>query len=337
MTTSNYSAPPDTEVASTGAQFMTGSIDLRGVGKKFSGGHRALHDVTTHLPGGRIYGLIGRNGAGKTTLLRAIAGQLRVEGDVTIDGQQVIDNRAVLDRLILSGPDAAWPTDVKVNALLAMGAARWETWNRDLAARYVKEYDLDVKKSLGTMSRGQKSLVSIVMGLAAQCPITLLDEPYLGLDVQNREMFYRHLLEDVERNPRTIILSTHHIEDASKILEDVIFIDRGRITGVDALERVTERIAVLTGSEAAVSDQLAALNAQEALLSETTMGGQRRVFVDIRALGRGNPHAVPMDSARMDNLLAGTGVRMTHPDLEQAVMALTGRELGVNDSGHSNT
>lgn len=329
MISNSYSAPSASGAGRPGAPAVGGSIDLRGVTKKFIGGHLALNEVTAHLPGGRIYGLIGRNGAGKTTLLRAMAGQLRVDGEVTVDGQQVIDNRAVLDRLILSGPDAAWPTDVKVKALLAMGAARWATWDQKLADRYVKEYDLDVGKSLGTLSRGQKSLVSIVMGLAAQCPITLLDEPYLGLDVQNRQLFYRHLLEDVERNPRTIILSTHHIEDASKILQDVIFIDRGRITGVDALDDVTERIAVLTGSDAAVSAQLTALGAQDAVLSEAGAGGQRRAFVDMKALPCGE-----MDSARMESLLAGTGVRLTHPDLEQAVMALTGRDLGVKGDEH---
>lgn len=331
MTTSKNTPSLSTGVGSCTAQPATGSIELRGVTKKFGGSHLALNDVTAQLPGGRIYGLIGRNGAGKTTLLRAIAGQLRVDGEVTIDGQQVIDNRSVLDRLILSGADAAWPTEVKVKSLLAMEAARWATWDQAMAERLIREYELDVKKSLGTLSRGQKSLVSIVMGLAAQCPITLLDEPYLGLDVQNRQLFYRHLLEDVERNPRTIILSTHHIEDAAKILQDVIFIDKGRITGVDALEHVTERIAVLTGSEAAVATQLTALDAHDAVLSEATTGGQRRAFVDMQALACG-----PMDSERMEDLLAGTGVRMTHPDLEQAVMALTGRELEVNGGGNGN-
>ena len=330
MTTNSYPASTAGS-ASPVAQVPPGSICLRGVAKKFGGNSLALNNINAQLPGRRVYGLIGRNGAGKTTLLRAIAGQLRVEGEVTIDGQQVIDNRAVLDRVILSGPDAAWPTDVKVKALLAMGAARWATWDRHLADRYVKEYELDVNKSLGTLSRGQKSLVSIVMGLAAQCPITLLDEPYLGLDVQNRQLFYRHLLEDVERNPRTIILSTHHIEDAAKILEDVIFIDRGHITGVSELERVTERIAVLTGSEAAVATQLTAINAHDAVLSEATAGGQRRAFVDMQALACG-----PMDAERMESLLSGTGVRMTHPDLEPAVMALTGRELEVNGDDNGN-
>lgn len=211
-----------------------------------------------------------------------------------------------------------------------MGAARWATWDRHLADRYIKEYELDVNKSLGTLSRGQKSLVSIVMGLAAQCPITLLDEPYLGLDVQNRQLFYRHLLEDVERNPRTIILSTHHIEDAAKILEDVIFIDRGHITGVSELERVTERIAVLTGSEAAVATQLTAINAHDAVLSEATAGGQRRAFVDMQALActngcRANGKSAIWHRCAYDASRSGT-----------SCYGLTGRELEVNGDDNGN-
>lgn len=313
------------------------TIDLRDVSRTFggpikraiSGGKPALDHATGQIQGGRVYGLIGRNGAGKTTLLRALAGQLRVTGEVTYDGQPVWDNPHVLDRLILSGPDVPWPTDISVKKLLAVVAARWSTWDFELAERLIADYQLDISKKLDAMSRGQKSLVSIVIGLASQCPVTLLDEPYLGLDVQNREMFYRHLLEDVERNPRTFIISTHHIDDAARVLDSVILIDRGRITGISDLEGLTERVALLSGSTAAVEAQLAALRCDSSsLLSDATTAGARRVTLDLHALPSPEGAGGRMTPKRLAAQLEGTGVRLHMADLEQSVLAMTGREIG---------
>lgn len=106
------------------------SYELRQVTRHFggpikralTGGTPALDGATATLPGGRVYGLIGRNGAGKTTLLRAMAGQVRVKGELLVDGQPVWDNPEVLDRIILAGPDVPWPTEVKVKKLLSVAA-----------------------------------------------------------------------------------------------------------------------------------------------------------------------------------------------------------------------
>lgn len=298
--------------------------------RALTGGTPALDHVNATLPFGRVYGLIGRNGAGKTTLLRAMAGQLRVKGEVTYDGAPVWDNQQVLDGIILSGPDVPWPTDYKVKKLLAITAARWSTWDQGLAEQLIEDFELDTNRNLSSMSRGQKSLVSIVIGLAAQCSVTLLDEPYLGLDVQNREMFYRHLLADVERNPRTFIISTHHIDDAARVLDSVILIDRGHITGVSDLQGLTERIVLLSGSSTALSAQLRDLEVDpSSLLFDATAGGTRRVTLD---LATAFPHA-SKSAAALAQYLEGTGVRMHLADLEKAVLALTGRDIHAEEGG----
>lgn len=295
------------------------SIELRDVRRKLGSTH-ALDGATAHLPGGRVYGLIGRNGAGKTTLLRTIAGQLRAKGEVLIGGQPVFDNTAVLNGLILSGPDVPWPADIKVKQLLNVAAARWGTWDHRYADHLCEVFEIDTRKPLSKLSRGQKSLVSIVIGLAAQCPVTLLDEPYLGLDVQNRELFYKLLLQDVERNPRTFILSTHHVDDAARILDSVVLLDKGRITGVGTLESITERIAILSGSAAAVDATLGEVGAAGSVLNDATSSGLRRLALDTHRLGVSSVQDL---AARIE----GSGVRVTRADLEQAVLALTGREF----------
>lgn len=300
-------------------------IELRDVRRKL-GTTRALDGATSHLAGGRVYGLIGRNGAGKTTLLRAIAGQLRIKGEILIGGQPVFDNPAVLSRLILAGPDVPWPTEIKVKQLFSVAAARWETWDKHYANQLCEDFDIDTRKTLAKLSRGQKSLVSIVIGLAAQCPITLLDEPYLGLDVQNRELFYRHLLQDVERNPRTFILSTHHVDDAARILDSVVLLDKGRITGVGTLESITERIAILSGSAMAVEATLGEVGAASSVLSDATSSGLRRVVLDTHRLRTDSADCI--NSVQdLSSRIEGSGVRVVGADLEQAVLALTGREF----------
>ena len=313
------------------------TIELRNVARTFggpikraiTGGKPALDGATATLEMGRVYGLIGRNGSGKTTLLRALAGQLRVTGEILYEGQPVWDNEVVLDNLILVGADVPWPNDVKVSKLFAIAANRWSTWDQHYADKLIEDYELDTSKRLPALSRGQKSIVSIVMGLAAQCPVTLLDEPYLGLDVQNREMFYRHLLEDVERNPRTFIISTHHIDDVARVLDAVMLLDRGRITGVSDLNDLTERVALLSGSSSAVEAQLAALQcAPDSLLSDATSAGVRKVTLDLHSC----PSTIPMRPERLTSLLEGTGVRFRLADLEQAVLAMTGRDIAEEDA-----
>lgn len=294
-------------------------IELRDVRRKLGATH-ALDSATAHLPGGRVYGLIGRNGAGKTTLLRTISGQLRAQGEILIGGQPVYDNTEVLNSLILSGPDVPWPADIKVKQLFSVVAARWETWDQRYAGQLCEDFEVDTRKPLSKLSRGQKSLVSIVIGLAAQCPVTLLDEPYLGLDVQNRELFYKHLLQDVERNPRTFIISTHHVEDAARILDSVVLLDKGRITGVGTLDAITERIAILSGSAAGVDAALGEVGAAGSVLNDATSSGLRRVVLDTHGLGT--------DSVQdLATRIEGSGVRVTSADLEKAVLALTGREF----------
>lgn len=132
-----------------------------------TGGTPALDGATATLPGGRVYGLIGRNGAGKTTLLRAMAGQVRVKGTLLVDEQPVWDNPDVLDRVILAGLDDPWHTEVSIRKLPSVTAVRWATWDHASAESLIADYQLDTSKKLSELSRGQRSLVSVVLGLAA--------------------------------------------------------------------------------------------------------------------------------------------------------------------------
>ena len=199
--------------------------------------------------------------------------------------------------------------------MLAVAARRWRTWDDDLATRLVRDFRLETRKKVGDLSRGQRSMVGIVTGLAAQAPVTLLDEPYLGLDVENRDLFYRHLLHDIERNPRTVVMSTHHIDDASRVLDSVMLMADATVREVVPVDDLTARMRVLTGSSVAVAQVCSALAArgQGRILLDDATGGARRVTVDMAAAEA---------AGTLDGLASDHGVRVTEPRLDHAVLAL---------------
>ena len=164
--------------------------------------------------------------------------------------------------------------------------------------------------------------MSIILGLAAQCPITLLDEPYLGLDVQSREAFYQFLMADLERNPRTVILSTHHLGDVARLLDQVIIIDEGKLLESGPLETVSGRIHLVSGPSQAVSAFLEQWSSSlpvapsSFLIKDVTSTGLRRLTL---SYDPESPEAVAAESAAQR-----AGVQLKAADLEQAVLALTG-------------
>lgn len=286
----------------------------------------AVDGISLQIPGGQVYGLIGRNGAGKTTLLRAIAQQLNSSGTVTLDGQPIRDNEWALERIILAGPDASWPQDLPVRSVLRIAELRWPTWDQAFAEEMIQTFRIDTSKRLRAMSRGQRSAVSIILGLAAQCPITLLDEPYLGLDVQSREAFYQFLMSDLERNPRTVILSTHHLGDVARLLDQVIIIDEGKLLEFGPLETVSGRIHLVSGPSQAVSAFLEQWSAflpvapSSFLIKDVTSTGLRRLTLSY------DPEAP--EAAAAEAAAHRAGVQLKAADLEQAVLALTGKGAG---------
>lgn len=285
------------------------TFSLRDVKKRY-GTSLALDGVTCDIPQGRVHGLVGPNGAGKTTLLRALAGQIPVEGEVMLGGEPVRDNQPVLDRIILAGADVPYPGQMKVRTLLALAAARWGTWDSAYARRLQHIFRLDLEVRFDALSRGQKTLVGVVMGLAARTEMTLLDEPYLGLDVQNRDILYRELLDEIDRDAegaRTFIISTHQVEDASLLLDSVIFIDDGRITEVIDVDDLVSSTVVATGRTSAVEELLAGVTCS--VLRDESVAGSRRVV-----LGLGS------DTSELFRAADGLDVQIQNADLPETVL-----------------
>jgi ABC-2 type transport system ATP-binding protein len=207
---------------------MTAAISVAGLTRRYHD-HLALDEVSLEVAAGSIVGLLGRNGAGKTTLLRILAGQeFPSAGGALVHGARPAENEEVLRRMVFVREDQYYP-DIRVGH--ALRAASWfhPNWSQELADSLLADFELPASRSVKRLSRGMRSALGIVIGLAARAEVTLFDEPYSGLDAVARQIFYDRLLAEYADHPRTIVLSTHLIDEAAGLLERVIVIDRGRI------------------------------------------------------------------------------------------------------------
>ena len=194
----------------------------------------ALNDISLTLEQGKIYGLIGRNGAGKTTLLSVLTAQNpATSGSVTLDDMTVWENRRALEHLCFSRElnvsAESGLGSMKVKEYLRTASIYYRDWDSAMAERLVDLFELPVKKRMSKLSKGMLSMVTIIVAMASKAAFTFLDEPVAGLDVVAREQFYKLLIEEYTETGRTFVVSTHIIEEAADVLEEVIILKDGKV------------------------------------------------------------------------------------------------------------
>lgn len=256
---------------------MSHTIELDTVTQRFRN-VTAVDDLSVTFEGGRIHGLLGRNGSGKTTMLSIAAAYRKpTSGEVRIGGRPVWENAAVTSEvcLIRGAGDTIendWPDDRVTNAL-EFAAAMWPNWDTEYAAQLLDRFELDPKQRLSELSRGRRSAVGVILGLASRAPVTMLDESYLGMDAPSRYLFYDELLEDFMQHPRTFVISTHLIEEVSKLFDHVTMIDAGRLLLHEDAEALRGRGVEVTGPAEAVDRFVS----DHTILSERRLGGTKAV------------------------------------------------------------
>jgi len=208
---------------------MAYAVECRNISRNF-GKTIALSDISLNLEKDKIYGLLGRNGAGKSTLLNIVTAQLfPSSGEVRIFGEAPYENDRALRHICIVKESGMFLKEVNVGDALDIASSFYANWDNNLAERLLREFELDRKKSYRNLSLGMRSQLGIIVGLASRAPITIFDEPYIGLDAAGRQLFYDMLIDDYMENPRTIILSTHLIDEVSNLLEDVIILHKGTV------------------------------------------------------------------------------------------------------------
>jgi ABC-2 type transport system ATP-binding protein len=232
---------------------MTPTISAAGLTRRYRD-QLALDDVTVDIEGNSITGLLGRNGAGKSTLLRIIAAQeFPSAGRVRVFGASPMENEEVLRRMVFVREDQVFP-DLRVHQIVRVASWFYPNWSAELAAGLLADFDLPPKRAVKKLSRGMRSALGIVIGLAARADLTLFDEPYAGLDPVSRQLFYDRLLADYAEHPRTVLLSTHLIDEVADLLERVVIIDHGRIVLSADADDVRGSATTVSGPSAGVDE-----------------------------------------------------------------------------------
>src|SRR5262245_17518832 len=208
---------------------MTAVIEARGLAKHY-GATRALEDVSLSVEAGRIVGLIGPNGAGKTTALKAILGLTTFTGELRVLGLDPRTERDALMREVCFIADVAvLPRWLRVSQALDFVGGVHPRFDRAIAEGFLKKTDIRMSKRVRELSKGMVTQLHLALVLAIDARLLVLDEPTLGLDLLYRRNFYDTLLNDYFDKQRTILLTTHQVEEIENLLKDVIFINCGHI------------------------------------------------------------------------------------------------------------
>ncbi len=222
---------------------------MRSVDRKY-GDVDALADVSFEISRNKIYGLLGRNGAGKTTIMQILTGQdLHTSGDVEVfGGAAPFENADVLANVCFVKESQTYPPeDLKVKHVFVAAGHLLPNWDHAFAETLLDDFQLPLCRKVKKLSRGMRSALGGDHRTRLPRALTLFDEPYLGLDAVARQLFYDRLLADYAEHPRTVVLSTHLIDEVANLLEHVIVVDSGRIV-VDAdADALRSRAVVVSG------------------------------------------------------------------------------------------
>ncbi|WP_337019693.1 ABC transporter ATP-binding protein [Oceanobacillus massiliensis] len=224
-------------------------IEVKNLSKKYKE-HHALNDISFTLDGPKIYGLLGRNGAGKTTFMDILSGQiLASRGEILIDSENPFDNQRLTESICLIKEGHNFKRDLKVRHVLKIYSFFYPNWDQSLAEELIKEYNLQMDSKIKTLSKGMESALGITVGLASKAPITIFDEPYIGLDAPSRKRFYEIMLEEYQKEQRTIIFSTHLIDEVSLLFEEILILREGRLVLQEEAEILRANTIAVSGTK----------------------------------------------------------------------------------------
>jgi ABC-2 type transport system ATP-binding protein len=248
---------------------MSTVVEVRNLSKSY-GDVAAIKGVSFSIEADKIYGLLGRNGAGKTTIMRILTAQeFATSGEALIFGEAPYENSGVLSRMCFVKDSQTYPKYFRVSDVLAAAPLFYPHWDREYALTLIEAFRLPLNRRMKALSRGMLSAAGIVVGLASRAPLTIFDEPYLGLDAVAREIFYDQLLEDYAEHPRTVIISTHLIDEVSRLLEHILVIDEGRLLLHEEADALRGRAFTVVGPTATVN----AYTAGKDVIARQPLGG----------------------------------------------------------------
>ncbi len=252
-----------------GNSAMSAIVEVNRLTKAY-GKVTAVDAISFRMDAEKIYGLLGRNGAGKTTIMQMLTAQIfPTSGEVKVFGEAPYENSRVLSQVCFIKESQKYPSNFRVVDVLELSALFFPNWDQEYALALSEDFRLPLKRKMKALSRGMLSSVGIIVGLASRAPLTIFDEPYLGLDAVARGLFYDRLIEDYAEHPRTVILSTHLIDEVSRLLEHVIVIDNGRLLLDEEADALRGRAFTVIGP----ASKIATFTEDKIVLLRESLGG----------------------------------------------------------------
>lgn len=256
---------------------MNDVIKARGLTKRY-GKHLAVDHIDLTIPEGRIVGLIGPNGAGKTSALKAILGLANFEGSLSVLGRDPSKQRAdLMEDVCFIADVAVLPRWIRVRELMDLTESIHPRFSREKCQRYLASTKITPDHRVKQLSKGMTVQLHLAIVMAIDAKLLVLDEPTLGLDILYRKQFYTNLLNDYFDEERTILITTHQVEEVEHILSDLIFIQDGKIALDCSMDKVQEQYTELMVR----ANQAEAARALNPLFERVLMGRHIFLFKDV--------------------------------------------------------
>jgi ABC-2 type transport system ATP-binding protein len=242
-------------------------IEAKGLSKSY-GSARALDDVSFTVEAGRIVGLIGPNGAGKTTALKALLGLTHYDGYLRVAGLDPYRQRdALMQDVCFIADVAVLPRWIRVHQVVAFVEGVHPRFRAERCREFLARTNIPPKAQVKTLSKGMVTQLHLAIAMAIDAKLLVLDEPTLGLDILARKSFYDALINDYFDETRTLLITTHQVEEVEHLLTDLLFINRGKLVLDTPMDRIGERFVQLitTADHAASARALGPIHEQQAL------------------------------------------------------------------------
>lgn len=250
-------------------------IKVQNISKNFKS-VKALDHVNLCFKEHTIYGLLGRNGAGKTTLLNIINNRLAPdEGTIKMDDVIMTENDKTLKQCFFVSEKMLYPEGMKVKEVFKWTEQFFETFDLSYAMKLSEIFGLDTKAKTKNLSTGYQSIFKNIVALSTNVPYVFLDEPVLGLDAYHRDLFYRVLIDKYSKNPFTIVISTHLIEEVANVIEEVIIIKNGKIIKNESIESLLQQGYTISGPADSVNSYIT----DKEIIGSDSLGGLKTAYI----------------------------------------------------------
>lgn len=272
---------------------------IANVSKRY-GKKTILDDLSVKFEQGHSYGLLGRNGAGKSTLINIIMQRCKREGGViTLDGQVMDNNDKLMSRLFCMNDSTLYPSNFRVKTIFSITDSMYDKFDMKYAVKTAEMFGLDLKKRLKQLSTGYNTIYKVILALASNADFVFLDEPVLGIDVNQRELFYKTLARKMADETSCFVISTHIIEEIQNLIDRTMILHGGKILLDGDTETLMNNYAAVSGKAEAVDE----FTAGKSVICTESMGVFKKAVFEAENFSESDvPEGLSLDTVNLQQL-----------------------------------